>query len=196
LGINPDAKLKTPEWKIFVNMTKSEIFKQVRADVKAGKDRKQVFETYKNQIAKPLHLAMVITCVAYPERKKQNEFLNLSLIALLIVSAVLKALGAAIMFSQYGIGPSIGMSLLSILVPALCAVEVARWNGQIYFVLPIFCVAAYLQILTHWEEGWPLLIDFALTTAILALSVTIWKKVFPTLKFGGIKKDLQGEFIF
>src|SRR5436190_14480470 len=121
-------------------MTKSEIFKQVRAEVRAGKDRKQVFETYKSQIPKPLHLAMVISCVAYPERKKQYEILNLILIALLIVSAILKVLGAAVMFSKYGIGPSIGMSLLSVLVPALCAVEVARWNGQIYFLLPIFCV--------------------------------------------------------
>jgi len=178
-------------------MGKSQIFRQARDEVRAGQDRRKVFETYQSQISRPVQLAMVIATVPEPSRKEAHLLANSALVVLLVVAALTKLLSVFVLFPQFGPVPLIGMALIGIAMPVLCAVEVARFNGQIYMILPIFCVAALMQVLIH-ELNSPLglIIDGSLILGIGGLSLWIKAKVFPNIGLGGVKKDASGGFVF
>jgi len=177
-------------------MGKSQIFRQAREEVRAGQDRRKVFETYQGQIKRPVQLAMVIASIPDPARKEAHLIANSALVVLLVVAALTKLLSVFVLFPQFGPVPLIGLAIIGIILPVICAIEVARFNGQMYWVLPIFCVGSLFQIVAHeLDSPLGLLIDGGLVFAIGALSVYIKMKVFPNIGMGGVKKDASGAFI-
>lgn len=178
-------------------MGNSEIIRQVRQAVHAGQDRRQVFESYKNQVKKPLKVAMTIASIPYPDQKAKYRVLNAVLLALLILAAISKLFSVFGMFQTFGLLPALAMALVGLIVPIACAVEVYRFNGQIYTLIPIFCVLGFTQILRHYEGDWlGALIDGAFLLVIAGLSLVIKFKVFPHIGMGGVKKDAQGQYLF
>jgi len=164
---------------------------------RAGQDRRKVFETYQSQISRPVQLAMVIASVPEPSRKEAHLLANSALLVLLVVAALTKLLSVFVLFPQFGPVPLIGMALLGIVMPVICAIEVFRFNGQIYMILPIFCAASLMQVLIHEiDSPLGLIIDGGLILAIGGLSLWIKAKVFPNIGLRGVKKDAAGAFIF
>lgn len=177
-------------------MDKKQALRQARADVLVGKDRREVFETYKAFVPKPMQLATVIVGVPDPELKRQYFIPNLILLILLILAAVLKFFSLFALVQEFGLAASFGLGLLGLIVPVLCAIGVARFEGQFYLILPIFCIAGFLQIINHYHDPISAAIDAAFILAILVLSLLIKKKVFPNFGLKGAKKDPQGNFLF
>jgi len=183
---------------------KSEIFRQAKEEVLAGKDRHAVFAAYQGQITRPIQLAMVLSSIARPENKAKAHMANTLLIFLLVIVAVLKTVGLLETFSYLGLLPAIMIAMVGIVIPMLCAVEAYRWNGQIYMILPLFCFAAFVQLLREWLESRAQLgmmglvilgTVFGLFALVLFLSIYIKKTVFPGIAGLGPKKDAQGQFV-
>lgn len=178
-------------------MGNSEIIRQVREAVEAGQDRRQVFESYKNQVKKPLKVAMTIANIPYPDLKAKYRVLNAVLLALLVLAAISKLFSVFGMFQSYGLMPALAMALVGLIVPIACAVEVYRFSGQIYMLIPIFCFLGLTQILRRYEGDWlGALIDGVFLLVIAVLSLIIKTKVFPHVGMGGVKKDPQGQYLF
>ncbi len=178
-------------------MGKSAVLNQARQAVRSGQDRHQVFETYKDQVSRPLQLAFAIAGVPDPERKARFQAANIALVILLLLAALGKLVTAITMFQGFGLLPVLGLALLGVLLPTICAIEVARFNGQIYALIPLFCLASLFQVLRHFSGDYlGLAVDLAFLAAILGLSLWIKIKVFPNLGLGGVKKDAQGRYLF
>ena len=178
-------------------MGNSEIIRQVRAAVHSGQDRRQVFESYKNQVKKPLKVAMTIASIPYPDLKAKYRVLNAVLLALLVLAAISKLFSVFGMFQTFGLLPALAIALVGLIVPIACAVEVYRFNGQIYTLIPIFCVLGWTQILRRYDGDWlGAIIDAVFLLVIGVLSLIIKIKVFPLIGIGGVKKDPQGQYLF
>lgn len=177
-------------------MGKAAILKEARAAVQAGEDRQQVFARYQGQIARPMHLAVAIAGVPRPGLKQKFQVANVALIILLILAAISKVWLVISLFPSLGIFPLFGLAVVGILLPAACAVEVARFNGQIYALIPLFCLMSLLQIAMHFNgDVLGLIFDAIFLSVIAALSLWIKRKGFPNLGLGGVKKDAQGQFL-
>jgi hypothetical protein len=177
-------------------MTKKEAIKAAQADVKAGKDRKQVFETYKAMVPRPLHLATAIASVPRGEAMKVNKMLNIALVTLLVIAGLLKAVGVLGMLLGTNVLLAVGLAILSVGVPFLFAYEVNRFNGQIYGILTLLAGATLLNVLIRLQEApVPSLLFAALIGAILALSILIRTRAFPAFKAFGLKTDGSGNYL-
>ena len=178
-------------------MSNSQIYRQAREAVYSGEDRRKVFETYKDQIKKPIKLAMVIANIPNPELKARFRILNMILFILLVIASISKLFLVFHMFLSVGVMPAIGMALIGLIVPIACAVEVFRFSGQIYTLIPIFCALGVTQLVRRFDgDGLGLAIDLVFLLVIAGLSLFIKFKVFPNIGFGGVKKDPQGAYLF
>jgi len=177
-------------------MDKKQAFRQARADVIAGKDRRTVFETYKAYVPRPLQLATVIASVPNPERKRRYFALNIFLLILLILAGAFKFFYLVSLFTGNSVVTAYAVALLGLVVPILCAIGVAKFDGQFYIILPIFCVAGLLQVVTHYQGLLSALLDVSFILLIMVLSILIKAKVFPNLGLGGVKKDASGNLMF
>lgn len=178
-------------------MGNAEIFRQAREAVHAGQDRRQVYESLKDQIRKPVKLAVTIANIPYPELRQKYRILNTVLFVLLILAALSKLLAVFAMFQSFGMLPALGIALIGLIIPVACAVEVYRFSGQIYTIIPIFCVLGVTQILRRYDGDLVgALIDGAFLLVIAVISLVIKFKVFPNMGMGGVKKDAQGQYLF
>jgi len=178
-------------------MGNSEIIRRAREAVHAGQDRRQVFDSLKDQIHKPVKLAMAIGNIPYPELRARYKALNAVLFVLLLLAALAKLVAAFGMFQSLGALPALGIALLGLVIPVICAVEVFRFSGQIYTLIPIFCLLGLSQILRRYDGDLVgALIDAGFLALIAGLSLFIKFKVFPNVGFSGVKKDPQGQYLF
>jgi uncharacterized membrane protein YwaF len=177
-------------------MTRKEAIRAAQADVRAGKDRKAVFETYKPMVPRHLHLASAIASVPREEAKSANRVLNLVLVGLLVLAGLLKAVGLFGALASTNVLLAVGISIVSVAVPFLFAYEVNRFNGQIYGILTILAAASLLNVLLHLPEA-PVsgLIFAVLLGAILGLSIVLRTKVAPAFKAFGVKTDGSGNYL-
>lgn len=181
------------EW----GMGNSEIYRRAREAVHAGQDRRQVYDSLKDQIRRPVKLAVAIANIPTPELRAKYRVLNTVLFVLLLLAALSKLLSVFAMFQDFGVLPALGVALLGLLIPVACAVEVYRFSGQIYLLIPIFCLLGLTQILRRYDGDLVgALIDGAFLLLIAALSLVIKFKVFPNIGIGGVKKDAQGQYLF
>jgi hypothetical protein len=186
-------------FKFFISgrpMTKREILHQVKEEVLAGKDRSQVFESYKQSFPRPLHLANFIASIPHEELKGRYRILNYFLLALLILGGIGKLFALITLFKGQNPALAIGLALLGLLVPLALAIEVVKMNGQVYQVIPIFCAAAYLQIVNHFQGIPDALIDAAFITLVLVITLLLKARLFPNIRWFRVKQDAQGNFVF
>jgi len=177
-------------------MTKRELVRAVQKDVKDGKDRRQVFETYKEQFPKPVHLAAAIAGIAKAEERKKYQGLNLVLVVLLVLAGLLKAVGVWVVLSASSMALAGVLSLISLLVPLAFAFEVNRFTGGMYGLLTILCGMGMVNILARFQGDFiGTGIDFVLLGAIMALSIVLRKKLFPGLKLLSVKTDGSGTYV-
>lgn len=176
-------------------MTKKEAMKAAQADVRAGKDRKQVFETYKGDVPRALQLASAIASVPRAEAKNKVKGMNAVLVVLLILAGIIKALGVFGTLIGENVALAILFTLLSVVIPFLFAYEVNRFNGQMYGILTVLGVLTLVNTLLHIGEAPVTVLVFcAFLGAIIALSVTIRTRAFPAFKVFGLNKDAAGNF--
>lgn len=177
-------------------MTQRQILKQAQSDVRAGKERRAVFETYHTQIKNPDHLATAIASVAHAERKEKYKGLNLLLALLLFLAAgttAFTALFIALATKSLAIG--LGVFLLGIIVPVVMAIGVLRYEGQVYGFLLIICGINLLNTLLKFTElGVWILIEVAFLAAIISLAWLVKSKLFPNLGLFKVKKDASGQY--
>ncbi len=177
-------------------MGKGAILKEAREAVRAGEDRQQVFTRYQGQIARPMHLAVAIAGVPHPGIKEKCQVANVALLILLILAAVSKVWLVISIFPSLGVFPLLGLAVVGVLLPAACAIEVARFNGQIYALIPLFCLMSVFQIAMHFNgDVLGLVLDTLFLTVIAVLSLWIKRKAFPNFGLGGVKKDAQGQYL-
>jgi hypothetical protein len=177
-------------------MTKREAVKAAQADVKAGKDRHQVFEAYKGEFARPIQLAAVISGVAKEEEKRKAKGMNLALVVLLVVAGILKFLGVLGALWPTHVALALGLALVSLLIPFGFAYEINRFNGALYGILTFLAGLGIVNVALRIADG-PIeaLVDILLLAAILALSLNLRKKLFPGLGLLGPKKDNAGAYL-
>lgn len=173
----------------------SQALKQARHEVRAGGDRRAVFEKYKSKVPRDLKLAMIVASTPQDPIPNTARILNAVLLVLLILAALSKALTAFTMLSDTSAMPILFGILLSILLPVIFAVAVAKWEGQVYLLLPLLCL---LGILRAWMKYSSLdaAIDTIFLLAIGAIAVVVKLMVFPHLGFLGVKKDGSGGYVF
>jgi len=177
-------------------MGKAAILREAREAVRSGEDRQQVFARFQSQVNRPLHLAVAIASVPRPELKKKYLGANIVLVILLCLAALSKIVMVFALFPTFGILPLLGLSLVGILLPGACAIEAARFNGQMYALIPLFCLMGIIQTALHYNgDLLELVLDSAFLLVIAILSLWIKRKVFPSLGLGGVKKDAQGQFL-
>ncbi len=178
-------------------MSRRQLFKAAASEVRAGKDRRQVFQDYQGKVRPESGLAMAIATVPDPERMKRYAALNYVLVALLILAALLKALHGFMLFREHSIFLGVGAIFLGILLPLILAIGAARFDGQIYPLLIVLCVLNALNLALKWEQyGSDLLADFILLAIILGLAIALKQKLFPNIGIFRVKKDAQGSYLF
>jgi hypothetical protein len=171
------------------------VLKQAIREVKEGQDRQKVFQAHLPEVSNPKHLATAIAGVPNPELKARYASINYVLVALLIVAALLKLAGGLFYFMQYGAFIGIAAVFLGILVPLVFAMGVARFEGQIYSILIILCIANALNLLIKINQsGLWAIPDLVLLAVIAGLSWWLKSKIFPSLGFLGAKQDANGAF--
>ena len=102
-----------------VPLTRREILKAAIKERQAGKPAEEVYKTYQGQVRPNNALAVAISSVADPERKRRYAVLNYVLVALLVLAALSK------MFSNL----SPGLMVLGLIVPLYFAYAIARFDG-------------------------------------------------------------------
>lgn len=176
-------------------MSAREAIKAAVAEVKAGKDRRQVFEAYQSHMSRPVQLATAIAGVAREEAKAKEKGLNTVLVVLLVVAGLLKVLGAFVLLSGQGVLLTLGVAVLSVVVPFAFAYEVNRFNGALYGMLVILCGVGMLNALVRFQGSVIATgLDVVLLGGVMALTLTLKKRLFPALGFLGARKDPQGQF--
>lgn len=166
------------------------------ADVRAGKPRQEVFETYKEQVSPVKHLAFSIASVADPERMKQGAKLNNILFGLLVFAAVTKALAALAYFGTSFFGGLV-MLALGLLIPVVFAIGVRKYDGQIYPLLMLLAgLGAITALLKMSEEGAWMLLDVVMLGAIGWLAFQVQRIVFPNINWFSVRKDAQGNYLW
>lgn len=174
----------------------SQLLKQARAEVRAGADRQAVFDKYRGQIDKPIKLATIVAATPQDPIPTSARILNAILLVLLILAAISKAFAAVALFGDMdSVAPVILGVILGMVIPVIFAIAVAKWEGQVYMVLPLLCA---LGILRSWMKSSPLEagLDTIFLIAIAVLAVVVKRMVFPGLGFLGVKKNAGGEFVF
>lgn len=171
--------------------SKRELLKAAMEEVRSGKPRREVFETYRSQVDNDKHLSFAISSVADPERIKQGDKFNKILFGLLIFAAVTKGL------SMLVIGGGLVMLLLGLVVPVVFAVAVYKYEGQAYpFLMLLAALGAARSLLAIGDEGAWVVIEVALFGAIFWLALQVQRIVFPGLNWFVARKDAQGDYVW
>ena len=176
--------------------SKSELQKSAMADVRAGKPRQEVFATYQAQVSPEKHLAFSIASVADPERMKQGAKLNNILFGLLILAAVIKALGALAYFGTSFLGGLVMLGL-GVLIPVAFAIGIRKYDGQVYPLLMLLAAIGALHALVNMtQKGAWMLLDVALLGVIGWLAFRVQRIVFPNINWFSVRKDAQGNYFW
>lgn len=172
----------------------SQLLKQARHEVRAGADRQAVFQKYRDQFTRPVKLAMIVASTPQDPIPTTARILNAVLLVLLILAAISKAIAIVGLMGEFQLPLVFGI-LLAIALPVIFAIAVAKWEGQVYSLLPLLCL---LGILRTWMNGPPIsaAFDTIFLIAIAAVAIAIKLMVFPHLGFLGVKKNAAGEFAF
>jgi hypothetical protein len=169
--------------------SKRELLKAAMEDVRAGKPRQAVFDSYRAQVDNDKHLSFAISSVADPARIKQGDKLNRILFGLLVFAAVTKGLTAIF------VGAGLVMLLLGLVVPVVFAVAVYKYEGQAYpFLMLLALLGAARALIAIGDEGGWVLIDMVLFGAIFWLALQVQRIVFPGLKWFAARRDSQGNY--
>lgn len=176
--------------------SKRELFKAAMAEVRAGKPRQDVFNTYQSQVSPDKHLAFAIASVADPERIKLGDKYNKILFWLLVFAAVTKGLTAFAIFGESFVG-GLFMLVLGLFVPVVFAIAVKKYEGQVYtFLILLAGLGSLNALLKIGKEGAWMLLDVALLCAILWLALQVKRTVFPNMHWASVKKDEQGNYLW
>ena len=173
----------------------SQALKQARQEVRAGGDRQAIYEKYRDQVSRPLKLATVISNIPPQPIPSAGRILNAVLLAMLVLAALLKMLGIIGLLGEGTPLPAmLGVIVVGLLIPVVFIIGVARWEGQIYALLPILCL---LGILRAWMKYPPLdaILDTVLLAVIAGLAVAVKLVAFPHLGFWGVKKAPGGGYV-
>ncbi len=176
-------------------MKPKEIIAQAKKDVLSGQNRNEVFNRYKGQIPKPVTLAVAISSIPQEEAKRNYSTLNSVLFGILILVTLLKLLSMILLVQGQNATLGFGLVIVGLIIPGIMAIGVFKMEGQVYAVLPILCIAALANILTHFSHP-ESLIEVGIISIVLGLTLFLKSKLFPTLTWRGPKKDAQGDFIF
>jgi hypothetical protein len=170
--------------------SKRESMKAAMDEVRAGKPRQQVFETYHSQVSPDKHLAMAIATVPAPERIPLGAKFNKVLFGLLVFAAVTKGLTALMMGSLF-------MLVLGLLVPVAFAIGVYKHEGYAYIFLPLITgLGALTALLKMTDEGAVMLIEAGLLGLMCWLALQVKQRVFPNLSWFSVRKDAQGNYLW
>ena len=176
--------------------SKREAMKAAMADVRAGKPRQEVFNTYQSQVSPEKHLAFAIASVADPARIPLGDKYNKILFWLLVFAAVTKGFAGLAFFGESFTG-GLFMLVLGLFVPVVFAIAVKKYEGQVYtFLILLAGIGALNSLLKIGKEGMWMLLDVALLCVILWLALQVRKTVFPNMDWFSIKKDEQGNYIW
>jgi hypothetical protein len=174
----------------------NQALKQARQEVRAGGDRQTVFNKYREQFPKPIKLATIVASTPQEPIPTLGRVLNAVLLVFLILAAISKVFAAIAMFGGGGsVLPVLLGIVLGLAIPVIFAIAVAKWEGQVYPILPILCL---LGILRSWMKSPPLdaAIDTIFLVAIAGLAIAVKLIVFPHIGFLGVKKNAAGDFVF
>lgn len=166
------------------------------ADVRAGRPRQDVFETYRTQVNPQKHLAFSIASIADPDRIRNGQKLNNILFGMLIFAAISKAV-MALAFFQVSFFRGLFMLALGLLVPVAFAIGVRRYDGQVY---PFLMLLAGLGVLTALmkmtDQGAWMLFEATLLGVIAWLAYRVQSLVFPNINWFFVRQDTQGNFLW
>lgn len=176
--------------------SKSEAQKAAMREVRGGKPRQEVFESYQSQVRPEKHLAFSIASVADPARQQKGAKLNSILFGLLVLAAVTKAVLA---ISYLSISPvaAVIMFALGVAVPIAMALGVRRFDGQIYPLLILLAgVGAANSLVKVSQVGPVMLLDAAMLVVIGVLAFRVQRTVFPNINMFSVRKDTQGNYVW
>ncbi|MEO8011603.1 MAG: hypothetical protein ABI650_08175 [Dokdonella sp.] len=176
--------------------SKAEVQRAAMADVRSGKPRQDVFETYRAQVNPEKHLAFSIASVADGDRMKQGEKLNNLLFGMLIFAAVSKAL-IAMPYFQVSFFRGLFMLALGLLIPVAFAMAVRKYDGQVYpFIIMLAGLGALVALLKIREAGSWMLLEAVLLGVIAALAFRVQRVVFPNINGFSVRKGAQGNYVW
>lgn len=166
------------------------------AEVRSGRPRPEVFDAYRTEVSPEKHLAFAIASVADPARIPKGEPYNSVLFGLLVVAAISKGVTALTWFEASFLR---GLLLLSLglLIPVAFAIAVRRHEGQAYpFLVLLAGIGALRSLIQASEHGAWLLLDAAVLVVIAGLAFQVQRLVFPNIRWFGVRKDSQGNYLW
>ena len=179
-----------------VPLTRRAILKAAIKERQAGKPAEEVYKTYQGQVRPNNALAVAIASVADPERKRRYAVLNYVLVALLVLSAVLKALSVVVMFSNLSPGLMVGAVVVGLFAPLYFAFAIARFDGRAYsFLISLLLLNA---LNTLFDKGnWLLkLLGLVWFAAFIAVAFVAQRKIFPNMRLFRVKKGADGSYVW
>lgn len=176
-------------------MSKADLYRAVQNEARTG-DRSQIFETYRSQFPNPAVLAAIIAGTARDEDRKKYGALNTTLVVLLALCGLLKLLTVWAAASEIGVAGALIASVIGLAISFAFAYVIYTYNGRMYSFIALLAGLALLRSLPQLADD-PLdaIVVILLMGAIIALSVVLRQKLFPGLRFLGVKTDTAGQYV-
>ncbi len=172
-----------------------EVSKIINSKLQDNIPRQQILD----ELAELYHgkntIAVLIASAPTNERKEKYKSLNTILVALLVLTVVLKIVVAALLLSQV----SVFLLPIALIIPAFSmwlAYEVSKYKGYIYTVLGMLALASIFKAMANGAAIQVLgILEIGVLLAISGLAFYLRKKMFPNFNFTGPKKDASGAVI-
>jgi len=168
------------------------ISNEIIAEIESGLSREEIFQKHvKSNPSGALKYAYCIASIPTPALRKQYLTTNGLLSILLVIYAVITVLAEL----PININEPTIFILIKTVLPLIFSYFVFRFHGGIYRLIGLWCLYDLLEniLLTGVAtiaDALRLLILFF----VIVLTFYIAKKVFPSLKVLGVKKDSSGNY--
>lgn len=176
-------------------MIKGELIRAVQNEARTG-DRELIFENYRSQFSNPAILAAIIAGTARDADRKKYGALNTTLVVLLALCGLLKVLTIWSAASEIGPAGALIASVIGLAISLAFAYVIYSYNGRMYSFIAVLAGLALLRSLPGLSDD-PIdaIVIIVLMSAIIALSVVLRQKLFPGLKFFGVKTSGTGQYV-